>query len=72
MRLKWGLRKIRKRQCNGWKSTASKTGGNGAAKIAFRHMVTAVQIADHSFDYLLTVLDYTWIFVALKTLNPKL
>ena len=35
----------------------SQAGGDGAAKIPFRHMVTAVQIADHSFDYLLTVLE---------------
>jgi lysyl-tRNA synthetase class 1 len=34
----------------------SQAGGDGAVKIPFRHMVTAVQIADHSFDYLLTVL----------------
>ena len=35
----------------------SQAGGDGAAKIPFRHMVTAIQIADHSFDYLLTVLE---------------
>ncbi len=35
----------------------SQAGGDGAVKIPFRHMVTAVQIADHSFDYLLTVLE---------------
>jgi lysyl-tRNA synthetase class 1 len=34
----------------------SQTGGTTSARIPFRHMVTAVQIADHSFDYLLTVL----------------
>ena len=31
--------------------------GGIPAKIPFKHMVTAVQIADHSFDYLLTVLE---------------
>ena len=31
--------------------------GGTSTKIPFKHMVTAVQIADHSFDYLLTVLE---------------
>lgn len=35
----------------------SQAGGDRSVKIPFRHMVTAVQIADHSFDYLLTVLE---------------
>jgi lysyl-tRNA synthetase class 1 len=34
----------------------SHAGSDEEAKIPFRHMVTAVQIADHSFEYLLTVL----------------
>jgi len=35
----------------------SQAGGDRSVKIPFRHMVTAIQIADHSFDYLLTVLE---------------
>ena len=35
----------------------SQAGGDRSVKIPFRHMVTAVQIADHSFEYLLTVLE---------------
>jgi lysyl-tRNA synthetase class 1 len=35
----------------------SQAGSNMSIKIPFRHLVTAVQIADHSFDYLLTVLE---------------
>lgn len=34
----------------------SQAGGKKGVQIPFRHMVTAVQIAEHSFDYLLTVL----------------
>jgi len=35
----------------------SQAGRDRSVKIPFRHMVTAIQIADHSFDYLLTVLE---------------
>lgn len=35
----------------------SLAGGDEGVRIPFRHMVTAVQIADHSFEYLLTVLE---------------
>lgn len=35
----------------------SQAGSETAARVSFRHMVTAVQIADHSFEYLLTVLE---------------
>jgi len=35
----------------------SQAGGDRSVKIPFKHMVTAIQIADHSFDYLLTVLE---------------
>ncbi|KAF5424361.1 MAG: lysyl-tRNA synthetase, class 1 [Candidatus Methanomarinus sp.] len=35
----------------------SQTKADASAKIPFKHMVTAIQIADHSFDYLLTVLQ---------------